>query len=94
MNYVDILKQLEEKREDLHFIKQNLEAILEELTKSEIPKIALEAKGMLKISQVSQDPYNKFAFKIYHPTALIKIHKIFDATIDLLIENTNIYKEL
>ena len=93
MNYIDIFNELKSKREDFHFIKQNLEDILERLSFSEIPKVALEAKGMLKISKTTQDPYNKFAHQIYHPKALIQVHKIYDATIDLLIENTDIYKD-
>ena len=93
MNYVDIFNELKEKREIFGHTKYNLEQILEKLTASDIPKVALEAKGMLKISQSLQNVYTDIGQLTLQPKALIQVHKIYDATIDLLIENTDIYKD-
>lgn len=93
MDYVAIFNELKEKQEEFFEIKENLIKILEKLTKSDIQRVALEAGGMLKLAKEIESPYNRYLHKITKPKELIQIHKIYDATIDLIIENTDIFKD-
>ena len=92
LNYVEIFNDLKSKREDLHFLKPNLEKILTKLTLSESVIIAEKSLFLLKQSFSLDDPYDRYSCKVKDPKGIILIHALYDAAIDLLIENTDIYK--
>lgn len=91
MDYILIYNELKKKREELHFLKPNLEDILKRMTLAEDVLIASESLKLLKQSFSLEDPYDRYTSTIRSPKGIILIHALYDAAIDLIVENTNIY---
>jgi len=92
INYIEIFNELKTKREEYKFLKPNLEDILKKLTLSENTFIAVKSDFLLKQSISLDDPYDRDINKIKNLKGIILVHALYDAAIDLLIENTDIYK--
>lgn len=92
INYIEIFNELKTKREQFHFLKPNLEEILKKLALSENTVIAEKSSLLLKQSFSLEDPFDRYIGQIKDPKGIILVHSLYDAAIDLLIENTDIFK--